>query len=212
MKIDVGSGTYKRPGFIGVDVIPGSDTDVVCDIEREIWPFGENSIGSVFSSHCFEHVRPESMPHIFKELSRICRDGAELEIWHPYGFHRDGFVMGHINQITEEVYYHIAVGLQDVWAPSLGARWFLTEIRYHISIATQARLREMNIPEDFAIDHYNNIVKEIGIFLTIDKTSTPRDRTAFRRTIIDHMPDKGMRETRELNIRAIGTGPGSSCW
>ncbi|HEY1736669.1 MAG TPA: hypothetical protein VGG12_08485 [Methylovirgula sp.] len=56
MKVDVGSGGYKRPGYIGLDIVaPGTavegndlphgvEVDRVCNIETERWPFDDNSV------------------------------------------------------------------------------------------------------------------------------------------------------------------------
>jgi predicted SAM-dependent methyltransferase len=92
MKVDVGSGGYKRLGYIGLDIVPpdaslggvdaptGLEADVVCDIEHDRWPFEDNSVTHIFSSHTLEHVRHLRIPYIFSEMSRICSDGAEIEI------------------------------------------------------------------------------------------------------------------------------------
>ncbi len=34
MKIDIGSGGFKRPGFVGLDIVPGEGVDLICNIER----------------------------------------------------------------------------------------------------------------------------------------------------------------------------------
>lgn len=213
MKIDIGSGGYRKDGFLGMDVVASPGTDIVCDIERERWPLADDSVDAFFSSHCFEHIRSENMPHLLKEISRTARDGCRVEFWHPYGFHRDATLMGHINPITEADYYHIAVLHREAWAPSLGAAWCLTEVRYHVSVPVRKRFEKMKVPIDFAIDHHVNVVMELGVFAFLDKSGrVARDPMDFRRTVADHVPGTDVRETRDLNVVEIGTGPGSSAW
>ena len=97
--------------------------------------------------------------------------------------------MGHINPITEEICFPVAVERRDSWAPSLGAAWCLAGIRYYISVPVRARFKTMKVPIDVAID-----------------------RMDFRRTVTDHVSGTDVRETRGLNVVEIGKGPGSSPW
>jgi hypothetical protein len=212
MKVDVGSGGYKRPGYIGLDILlPAEaafdsnklDVDVVCDIEHDRWPFDDNSVTHIFSSHCLEHVHNDRIAHIFTEMSRICVDGAEIEIWNPHAFHRDAFVISHINFLTEEIYHHVC-GLQDFWHTAIGARWDLKEIRYHVLPATLQAAAKLGMSEDFAVTHLNHVIKEFGVFIEVNKTKPPRPHTPLR-TIVDDVPPATMRETREVNRRPICT-------
>jgi hypothetical protein len=213
MKVDVGSGGYKRPGYIGLDIIPpdasrggldapaGVEVDVVCDIEHDRWPFEDNSVTHIFSSHTLEHVQHVRIPYIFSEMSRICADGAEIEIWNPHAFHRDAYVLGHVNFLNEEIYHHVC-GLQEIWRHNIGARWDLKEIRYHVAPATLAQCAKLGMSEDFAVTHLNQVIKEFGVFIEVNKTDQPRPCTLVR-TIVDDILPLSMRETRELNRREI---------
>jgi hypothetical protein len=207
MKIDTGSGGFKRPGYIGLDVAAGPaadlDVDIFCNIERDRWPVADNSVTHIFSSHCFEHIRHDRIPYVFQEMSRVSMDGAQIEIWNPYAFHRDGYVLGHINFLTEEIYHHVC-GLQDVWVHNIGARWDLKEIRYHVPPATLAAAAAAGMSEDFAITHLNQVVKEFGVFIEVNKSRPPNPHAPVR-MLVDEVPDPPMRETRELNRRPIST-------
>jgi hypothetical protein len=202
MKIDIGSGGFKREGFIGVDNVPSPDTDVVCNLEAEKLPFEDNSVSYIFSSHCLEHIRSEKLVPIFDEFSRVCQDGAAIEIWNPYAFHRDGYVLGHITFLTEEIYHHLC-GLQDIWAPALGARWDLKEIRYHVPPNT---LAEAAASAEFAVTHLNQVVKEFGVFIQVNKGQPASPHTPHR-TLVDEAQPLPMRSTRELNLRPLAAQP-----
>jgi hypothetical protein len=205
MKIDIGSGGFKREGFIGVDNVPSPDTDVVCNLETEKLPFEDNSVSYIFSSHCLEHIRSDKLVPIFAEFSRVCQDGATIEIWNPYAFHRDGYVLGHITFLTEEIYHHLC-GLQAIWAPALGARWDLKEIRYHVPPNTLAEAAALGMSAEFAVTHLNQVVKEFGVFIQVNK-GRPASPHTPRRMLVDEAQPLPMRSTRELNLRPLAVEP-----
>lgn len=213
-KIDIGSGGFKRPGHIGIDILqPGAnshDIDLVCDIERERWPLDDGSVSHLFSSHCFEHVSMCNLQHIFKEMTRVAANGAMIEIWNPYVFHRDAYVLGHATYLSEEIYYHLCCGQQAAWAPSLGGSWFIEEIRYHVDPRVIESLADIGIGEDIAINHFNNVVKEFGMFIVVDKSGTStRKHWVFDRVAVDETTAYGgppMRETRNANRRLLTVG------
>jgi hypothetical protein len=202
LKIDIGSGAFKRAGFIGVDNRSDVGVDVTCDLISQRLPFEDNSVGYIFSSHCLEHLPNERLAPIFTDFSRVCVDGAIIELWNPYAFHRDGYVLGHITFLTEEIYHHVC-GLQDHWSQVLGARWDLKEIRYHVRPEILKQAAALGISEDFAITHLNQIVKEFGVFIEINKGRPPNPHAPVR-MIVDELDHPPIRETRELNRRPVG--------
>lgn len=213
IKLDIGSGGFKRPGHIGIDKLPPSenfnhDIDKVVDIETETWPFADNSVSHMFSSHVFEHVKAENMAHIFQEMSRIAMDGAIIEIWNPYVWHRDAHVLGHINYLSEEIYYHICCGQQHRWAEILKSKWYIKKIRYHCDYHLLECLASRGIDADFAINHMINIVKEFGMFITVDKSdSITTPHWVFERELCSEIEvHKPMRETRDLDLVLLSTG------
>jgi predicted SAM-dependent methyltransferase len=84
LKIDIGCGYAKRDGFLGVDKDAAPGVDHVVDVEREPLPFGDRTVDTIFSSHCFEHLADQAL--IFHEMSRVAVNGATLEIWTPYAW------------------------------------------------------------------------------------------------------------------------------
>lgn len=201
LKLDIGSGGFKREGFIGVDNRTDIPGDISCDIVNHRLPVEDNSVGYIFSSHCLEHVPHDRLVPIFQEFSRVCADGATIEIWNPYAFHRDGYVLGHITFLTEEIYHHLC-GLQDAWYDTLHSRWDLKEIRYHIRPEILQQCGALGMSEDFAINHLNNIVKEFGVFIEINKGRAPNPHQP-KRLIIDEVDHPPMRETRSLKMRPV---------
>jgi predicted SAM-dependent methyltransferase len=55
-KIDLGCGRRKKPGYIGLDVMPSDDVDIVCDLGQGI-PLRSNVAISVYSNQVLEHIQ-----------------------------------------------------------------------------------------------------------------------------------------------------------
>jgi hypothetical protein len=83
LKLDLGCGTRKQEGFIGVDKVKGEKVDVVCDLGRGRWPWKNNSVGEVFCSHMLEHLKPLERINFANELWRVLAPGAKAKIITP---------------------------------------------------------------------------------------------------------------------------------
>src|SRR4030043_1113426 len=81
VKIDLGCGTRKQENHIGVDLAKLDGVDIVCDINIGL-PFEDNTINGVYSNFMFEHI-PDTVG-LFKELYRVCTNGAIMEFKVPY--------------------------------------------------------------------------------------------------------------------------------
>lgn len=68
---------------IGVDQYSPS-ADVKHDLTQFPYPFEDNSIDAVFTSHFLEHLNGKQRIKFFNELYRICKKGARLRHIHPY--------------------------------------------------------------------------------------------------------------------------------
>jgi hypothetical protein len=106
LKLDLGAGTRKTPGFIGVDVRQFEGVDVVCDLSTQRWPFESDTVDEVICSHMLEHVPGKKVTtavdvdwvkhtvdvrevvtypraHFFNELYRVMKKGAKAQIVTP---------------------------------------------------------------------------------------------------------------------------------
>jgi SAM-dependent methyltransferase len=70
------------PGFIGVDISPLSGANVLCDLQKQPWPFKDSAIDECYLSHTLEHL-PNTI-QAMEEIWRICKPGAILRIIEPY--------------------------------------------------------------------------------------------------------------------------------
>jgi len=165
LRLDLGCGPSKAAGTIGVDMVASPGVDHVVDFETNRLPFDDGSVEYIFSSHCLEHLGyPE---FLFREISRVCRDGARLELWTPYAWENSAFVFGHRTFYNEDQYLHVCVWFSALWAATLGARWILREIVYVIDPPILMDLYRRRVDLDFALRYYKGIVREFCVLIDV---------------------------------------------
>jgi SAM-dependent methyltransferase len=161
LKIDLGCGGAKRDGFIGLDLFDALGVDHVLDLTTASFPFPDASVDHVFSSHFLEHIPIPN--HLFSEIGRVCKEGAKIEFWTPYGFSNEAFLYGHEMFLTEEVWLHFCVRHRDHHLGILKGRWLLNSINFVVLPHVQNELAAQRIPLAFAVKHLNNVVHEFGV-------------------------------------------------
>lgn len=86
MKINIGSGYKRYPDFINVDADPNCKPDHIVDLETGALPFPDSSVDTVIAHHILEHMG-EGYFHLLKELYRVCKHGAVIDIRVPHPNH-----------------------------------------------------------------------------------------------------------------------------
>ena len=86
MKLNIGSGAKRYPGYLNVDMDPGSNPDYIVNLEKDTFPFEDNSIDEVLAHHVLEHMG-EGFFHCIQELYRICKHGATISVKVPHPRH-----------------------------------------------------------------------------------------------------------------------------
>ncbi len=165
-KLDIGCGRYKKAGLLGIDIanIPG--VDFILDMEKESIPLPNQSVDYVFSSHFLEHI--PAIQNFFTEIGRLCVDGAQVEIWTPWGFHNTAFFFSHKNYMTEEVWKNFCIISRDNHLEFLGrVRWQLEHINYVIPRFVIEEITAQGFSLDFALRYFKNIATEFGVFIKI---------------------------------------------
>lgn len=82
-KLDLGCGKNKREGFTGVDNHSFEGVDQVVDL-RQPWPWADNSVEEVHSSHFVEHLTAQERIHFVNELYRVLIPGGKCLIITPH--------------------------------------------------------------------------------------------------------------------------------
>jgi len=79
-KLHVGCGKIKLPGWLNIDVEPGSD--LVIDVRGGL-PFGDNSIDFIYNEHFIEHLIYEEGEKVLREFWRCLKKGGVMRIATP---------------------------------------------------------------------------------------------------------------------------------
>jgi SAM-dependent methyltransferase len=80
--LDVGCGTNKYEGAIGLDYNPRTDADVIHDLGEFPYPFEDNEFELIVSRHVVEHV-PDVVGFV-EELYRITKPGGTIKLLAPH--------------------------------------------------------------------------------------------------------------------------------
>ncbi len=83
LKIDLGCGRMRKPGYIGIDIMPYVDgkgtqvVDIVRDVEKQGLPFCDNSADSIIANSVLEHF--VDLEFVLNECWRVLKPGGILE-------------------------------------------------------------------------------------------------------------------------------------
>ena len=134
IRLDIGCGAGKQPGFIGIDyrALPG--VDIVHNIEETPWPLEDESVLVAVSSHVLEHINPHAgvFMGVMDEVWRVLKDDGEFAFAVPYagspGYWQDPT---HCNGITEATIYYFdplhESGLYSIYEPK---PWKIKHLTY----------------------------------------------------------------------------------
>lgn len=93
IKLDLGCGFNKQPGFVGIDKRRVDGVDIVHDLEDLPYPLPDSCCLTILAAHILEHLDPRKMVDIMNELWRIMKPHGQMLIATPYagsqGFWQD---------------------------------------------------------------------------------------------------------------------------
>lgn len=106
LKLNLGCGAHRMEGWVNVDREAALGPDQVVDLERLPWPWADDSVDEALLNHVLEHLgaTPGSFVGVMKELWRVCRDGARVQVNVPDPRHDD--FLGdptHVRPVTLDV-------------------------------------------------------------------------------------------------------------
>ncbi|MBU2564053.1 class I SAM-dependent methyltransferase [Patescibacteria group bacterium] len=78
IKLDIGCGERKKKGFVGIDIDPNSDADIIASALD--LPIENDSIDEIQSSHLIEHFLPKETQRFFDEIYRVLKRGKLANI------------------------------------------------------------------------------------------------------------------------------------
>lgn len=82
IKIELGAGKRKLPGWVSVDMAPVAD--IQCNLDTDSLPFEDGSIDEIYSSHFLEHFyHAQLVGHILPECLRVLKSGGIFNVAVP---------------------------------------------------------------------------------------------------------------------------------
>jgi len=100
LQIDLGCGTNKREGFLGVDMWPANEPDILSDIRTRIVELESGCADYVLCSHVLEHLGVEEWRQVLQEIGRLLMPTGKFELRMPHPSHDDSMIHGHIHVMT----------------------------------------------------------------------------------------------------------------
>jgi len=80
VKVDICCGPFKKPGFIGVDIVACPGVEIVCNL-NEWFPFEDSSVDHLRAHDAIEHLFDKIKT--MNEIYRVCKNGATVDIKVP---------------------------------------------------------------------------------------------------------------------------------
>ena len=129
-KVELGGGANPRPGFVNIDQI--GSADIKFDFESlsvgNVLPLEDDSVDSLYTSHCLEHIK--AIVPLFREILRICKIGATVEIRVPHWFHSMAMCSGHVQVIAPDQITHWTESALDYWCGPIRKKLTLSRKEY----------------------------------------------------------------------------------
>jgi SAM-dependent methyltransferase len=180
MKINIGSGNTRVDGFLNIDSDPLCEPDYVINLETDTLPFDDNTIDEVRAHSILEHIGPGFF-HLIKELYRVCKDGALIDIIVPHPHHEVFYGdLSHVRPITVQSLRHLSKTICNFekeshtgWSGHANILDVDFEIvRYEYDFDEEFIKRNKNTSHEdieWIIKSTNNAVKEIQILMMVNK-------------------------------------------
>lgn len=80
--VDLGCGSKKEAGALGVDIFPYPGVDIVANLDEVPWPLEDSKFDRITSTHILEHVA--DVVAFLSEVHRIAKPGGLLQIVTPH--------------------------------------------------------------------------------------------------------------------------------
>ena len=108
--LDAGCGLAKTPNAIGIDLVNLPGVDIIYDLNKMPWPFGDNEFDWVIMNDILEHL--DDPPEIIKEVYRILKKEGKLCIRVLYWNHKYNYSDPQHKHVFTEVYFEFFCGMR----------------------------------------------------------------------------------------------------
>jgi len=185
MRLNLGCGNTHVDGYVNIDKEASCNPDKIEDLELFPWNFEDNSVDQIIMNHVLEHLGEASSVYlsIIKELYRICKAGAIIDIRVPHPRH-DDFITDptHVRAIIPAQFHMFSKNKNREWreqgfsntplADYLNVDFEMKDVTWVVDDKWIHRLQNKEITSDELAEraeHEFNIIKEIQIQLKVIK-------------------------------------------
>jgi SAM-dependent methyltransferase len=78
MKLNLGSGSKTRDGYINIDIDESAQPDLILDISTGL-PYSDNSVDEIIAYDFLEHIKPDKVIFVINEIWRVLKPGGRFE-------------------------------------------------------------------------------------------------------------------------------------
>ena len=78
IKVHLGCGHIRLPGYVNVDIMPAKAADLIADLQQ--LPFEAGSVDLVYSCAAIEHLGRREWVGALREWARVLKPGATLRL------------------------------------------------------------------------------------------------------------------------------------
>lgn len=93
IRLNLGCGNDIKEGYINLDISKFKGVDVVHNLDKFPYPFPSNYFDEVYARDSIEHLK--DLFKTMKEIHRICKNGAIVNIIVPYWHSSNAFYPNH---------------------------------------------------------------------------------------------------------------------
>lgn len=163
-RLDLGCGKNKKLGFLGVDISPDVDANVIHNLDIYPYPFEDNSCFELFCSHFIEHVK--DIKSFMEECWRILVPMGMMTVVAPYYSSVRAFQdYTHVRPISEMTFLYFSkewMEANKLEHYGVKCNFEIINNRYYFSPEFEARA---DAAREWARIHYNNVVQDIEVRL-----------------------------------------------
>lgn len=167
MKLDLGCGTRKKEGYIGVDSRQFDGVDVVCDLGTEPWPWQDDTVEEAHSSHMVEHLTGPQRIHFVNELHRVLKRGGKATLVTPHwaSCRAYGDLTHQWPPVSEFWFYYLNVEWRKVNAPHNDGYTCDFDATWGYSLHPSLNVRNVEF-QQFALNSHKEAAQDIIATLT----------------------------------------------
>jgi SAM-dependent methyltransferase len=172
-KLNLGCGSTKMEGFVNADMY--GEPDLKFDARKQ-WPVLPGSFDTVWAHHMLEHFDGNEIIDVFWEIGNALKVGGHLVAAVPYASSSHQYACPqHKTGFTEQSFHHYskATFSQDGVSPGMdqGLRlhnWTPVEV-WLVPMTEYEKADHTSADFQFAVRHFNNVIKELCFVLRKEK-------------------------------------------